>query len=152
MCAIFFSYLHTCEENLATVNYTMNFFSVLVTMEIGNKFCIQKVNRIDIQRVVAFWIHQGSSGSKGNAVGVSNTYSQSRPLLQGSLTHTILHFGFYAIEKIHYLSSLFLLFHSPFKISIYVADSAMLDFDDSTDTFEMKAEILITLILIHIIF
>ena len=68
------------------------------------------------------------------------------------LTHTILHFGFYVIEKIHYLPSLFLLFNSPFEISIYMTDSAMWDFDDSTNTFEMKAEFLITLILIHIIF
>ena len=55
-----FFLLHThMRGKYGNLNYTMNFFSVLVTMEIGNKFCIQKVNRIDIQRVVAFWIHQG---------------------------------------------------------------------------------------------
>ena len=50
----FFLLLTHMRGKFGNLNYTMNIFSVLVTMEIGNKFCIQKVNRIDIQRVVAF--------------------------------------------------------------------------------------------------
>ena len=39
-CVRFFSLTHM-RGKFGNLNYTMNFFSVLVTMEIGNKFCIQ---------------------------------------------------------------------------------------------------------------